>query len=48
VVRPDRVPEDALPALAREITKKIEEKLQFPGQIKVIVIRETRVEDLAR
>lgn len=48
IVRPDRVKEDALPALAREISKKIEEKLQFPGQIKVIIIRETRVEDTAK
>ncbi len=48
LVRPDRVPEEALPALAREISKKIETTLQFPGQIKVVVIRETRVEDLAK
>ncbi len=47
-VKPDRVPEDALPALAREISKKIEASLQFPGQIKIVVIRETRVEDLAK
>ena len=48
IVKPDRVPEDSLPALAREITKKIEQNLKFPGQIKVIVIRETRVEELAK
>ena len=48
VVRPDKVPEDTLPALAREITKKIQENLTFPGQIKVVVIRETRVEDVAK
>ena len=48
MVKPDRVPEDSLPALAREITKKIEENLKFPGQIKVIVIRETRVEEIAK
>lgn len=48
LVKPDRVSEDALPALAREITKKIEAALDFPGQIKVVVIRETRVEDLAK
>ncbi len=48
VVRPERVPEDSLPALAREVAKKIEETLDFPGQIKVIVIRETRVEDAAK
>ena len=48
IVKPDKVLEEALPALAREITKKIEEKLTFPGQIKVVVIRETRVEDVAK
>lgn len=48
IVKPDRVPEDAMPALAREITKKIEENLKFPGQIKVIVIRESRVEEVAK
>lgn len=48
LVKPDRVPEDCMPALAREVTKKIQESLQYPGQIKVIVIRETRVEDVAK
>ncbi|MBI3252481.1 MAG: ribonuclease Y [Candidatus Omnitrophica bacterium] len=48
MVRADRVPEEAMPALAREISKKIEKDMQFPGQIKVIVIRETRVEDAAK
>ena len=48
VVKPERVAEAALPALAREISKKIEDKLKFPGQIKVVVIRETRVEALAK
>ena len=48
LVKPNHVSEDALPALAREISKKIEENLQFPGQIKVVVIRETRVEEVAK
>ncbi len=48
LVRPDRVDEKSMPALAREISKKIEENVQYPGQIKVIIIRETRVEDLAK
>lgn len=48
VVKPDRVPEAGLPALAREISKKIEAEMKFPGQIKIVVIRETRVEDLAK
>ena len=48
VVKPDRIPEDCMAALAREISKKIEEAMDFPGQIKVVIIRETRVEDLAK
>ncbi len=48
MVKATRVSEDALPALAREISKKIEEKLKFPGQIKVVLIRETRVEEIAK
>jgi ribonuclease Y len=48
VVRPERVAEESLPALAREVSKKIEDTLQYPGQIKVVVIRETRVEDVAK
>jgi ribonuclease Y len=34
--------------LAREVAKKIEESLQYPGQIKVTVIRETRTTEYAR
>ncbi len=48
IIKPDRVTEEAMPALAREISKKIEEDLQYPGQIKVIVIRETRSESVAK
>src|SRR3989338_3147007 len=43
VVKPDRVPEDCMPALAREISKKIEDSMDYPGQIKVVIIRETRI-----
>ncbi len=48
MVKSDRVKEEAMPALAREVAKKIEENLQYPGQIKVVVIRESRVEDTAK
>lgn len=48
VVKPDRVNEDAMPALAREIAKKIQDNMTFPGQIKVTVIRESRVEEIAK
>jgi len=34
--------------LAREVARKIEQEMTYPGQIKVTVIRETRASDLAR
>jgi len=48
IVRPTEVDDVAAQRLAREIAKKIEEQLQYPGQIKVTVIRETRAIDYAR
>ncbi len=37
-----------MPFLAREISKKIEEELDYPGQIKVNLVRETRAVDYAK
>jgi ribonucrease Y len=48
MVQPDKVNDMEAVALAREITKKIEEELEYPGQIKVNVIRETRVIEYAK
>jgi ribonuclease Y len=48
LVKPDDVDDLGSIRLAREISKKIEENLQYPGQIKVTVIRETRAVDYAR
>jgi ribonuclease Y len=48
MVKPDDVDDLGSIRLAREIAKKIEESLQYPGQIKVTVIRETRAVDYAR
>ena len=48
MVQPDDVDDVAAPKLARDITKKIEETLAYPGQIKVMVIRETRTVEYAR
>ncbi|MCA9395668.1 MAG: ribonuclease Y [Candidatus Omnitrophica bacterium] len=48
LVNPDRVPDSHMPAIAREITKTVEENLNFPGQIRVTVIRETRAVDFAK
>ncbi|MEO6059702.1 MAG: ribonuclease Y [Candidatus Limnocylindria bacterium] len=48
LVRPESVDDLASSRLARDVVKKIEEQLQYPGQIKVTVIRETRAVDFAR
>jgi ribonuclease Y len=48
VVSPDQVPDDQAAQMSDEIARKIEEELQYPGQIKVVVIRETRAVDIAR
>ena len=48
MVAPDKVSEDQMVLLARDIAKKIEEELEYPGQIKVNMIRETKVVDYAK
>ena len=48
MVKPDAVNDDQLILLARAITKKIEEELDYPGQIKVNVIRESRAVEYAK
>lgn len=48
IVRPDDVDDLAATRLARDVAKKIEETMQYPGQIKVTVIRETRAIDFAK
>ncbi len=48
MVKPDVVDDIQAAHLSREIGKKIEEKLEYPGQIKVIVIRETRHVEYAK
>ena len=48
IVRPDDIDDLAATRLARDISKKIEETMQYPGQIKVTVIRETRAVDYAK
>jgi ribonuclease Y len=42
IARPEEKSDDDIPILARDISKRIESELQYPGQIKVNVIRETR------
>lgn len=48
MVKPDKVDDLASIRLARDLAKKIEEDLEYPGQIKVTVIRETRAVDYAK
>ena len=48
MVVPDQINDDSMVLLARDISKKIEESMEYPGQIKVNVIRESRVTDYAK
>ena len=48
MVKPEMVDDAAAIKTARDIAKKIEAELEYPGQIKVSVIRETRVQDFAK
>ena len=48
MVKPEAVTEDQMVLLARDIAKKIEDELTYPGQIKVHVLRETKVVDYAK
>jgi ribonuclease Y len=48
IVKPDNIDDLASARLARDIAKKIEETMQYPGQIKVTVIRETRSTEFAK
>ncbi len=48
MVKPDKVDDLTAVRLARDISKKIEENLTYPGQIKVVVIRETTAIDYAK
>ncbi len=48
MVKPDRIDDLNAVRIAREIVKRIEDELEYPGQIKVTVIRETRAVDYAK
>ena len=48
LVRPDVVSDDKMVIIAHDIAKKIEDELEYPGQIKVNIIREKRVFDTAK
>jgi ribonuclease Y len=48
MVVPEQISDDDMILLARDISNQIEENLDYPGQIKVNVIRESRVVDYAK
>lgn len=48
IIIPEEVDQDEMPLMAREIAKRIETELEYPGQIKVNLIRETRVIEYAK
>ena len=48
LVQPDKVGDDQVILLARQVAKKIEDELDYPGQIKVSVIRESRATEYAK
>ena len=48
IVKPEKITDDQMTLLARDVSKRIEEEMDYPGQIKVNIIRETRVVDYAK
>lgn len=48
MVKPDVINDEKMPYIAHEIAKKIESKMEYPGQIKVNIIRESRASDIAK
>ncbi len=48
MVKPDVISDQKMPYIAHEIAKKIEEEMEYPGQIKVNIIRESRHSDVAK
>jgi ribonuclease Y len=48
MVQPEKVSDQEMAQISEAVARKIEGELQYPGQIKVVVIRETRAVDFAR
>ncbi|MGL4910761.1 MAG: ribonuclease Y, partial [Cetobacterium sp.] len=48
IINPEVVSDDAATKMARDIAKRIEENMQYPGQIKVTILRETRAVEYAK
>ena len=48
IVKPDEIDDLAIIRLSNDIARKLEESMEYPGQIKVTVIREVRAEEYAK
>ena len=48
IVKPEKISDDQMVLMARDIAKQVEEEMEYPGQIKVNVVRETRVVEYAK
>ena len=48
IVKPEKVSDDQAILMARDIVKSVEKELEYPGQIKINVIRETRAIEYAK
>ena len=48
IVKPDKVTDSEMVIMARDVAKKVEAEMEYPGQIKVNVIRETRAIEYAK
>ena len=48
IVKPEKINDDQMTILARDIAKKVEEEMDYPGQIKVNIVRETRAIEYAK
>ncbi len=48
IVKPDKISDDEMVIMARDVAKKVEDEMEYPGQIKVNVIRETRAIEYAK
>ena len=48
IVKPEKISDDQMVIMARDVAKKVEDEMEYPGQIKVNLVRETRVVDYAK
>ena len=48
MIKPESITDDGMKVLARDIAKRIEDEMEYPGQIKINLIRESRAVDYAK